>query len=57
MENTYLYKNQDEYNIPIFSQPIKTAVKTRKYNINNINIYKLHAMTRIMADLWVLCLK
>ena len=42
---------------PTFSQPIKTAVKTRKYNINNISIYIEHAMSRIMAALWALCLK
>ena len=38
-------------------QPIKTAVQGRKYNISNINIYKRHALTRIMAVLWALCLK
>ena len=42
---------------PKFTQPIKTALKIRKYNISNINVYKKHAMTRIMAALWALCLK
>ena len=40
MQNTYLYNNQNEYKVSNFAQPIKTAVITRKYNINNINIYK-----------------
>ena len=31
---------QNEYNTPNFAQPIKTAVKTWKYMINNINTYK-----------------
>ena len=32
--------NQNEYYTQNFAQPIKTAVKTRKYMINNINTYK-----------------
>ena len=42
---------------PKFHPTHQNSYKIRKYSINNINIYKKHAMAKIMAALWALCLK
>ena len=42
---------------PKFCPTDQNSCKNKKYNISNINIYKKHAMTRIMAALLALCLK